>query len=120
MVHLRDLGEEIRLDKNKRHEIDVLVDRVVVKEGAERRITDSLEMASRLSDGIIQVEREGSSPTVFSQTVFVRRVRVQFSRDHPADVLFQQSPGGLSRVRRTGDKTLCRPSIHCSKPRPFS
>ena len=64
---LRDLGEEIRLDKNKRHEIDVLVDRVVVKEGAERRITDSLEMATRLSDGIIQVEREGSPPSVFSQ-----------------------------------------------------
>ncbi|MGZ3536027.1 MAG: excinuclease ABC subunit UvrA, partial [Thermodesulfobacteriota bacterium] len=40
---VRDLSEEIRLDKNKRHEIDVVVDRLVVREGAEKRINDSLE-----------------------------------------------------------------------------
>ena len=64
---LRDLGEEIRLDKNKRHEIDVWVDRLVVKEGGEKRIIDSLEIAARLSGGIVKVEREGEAPIVFSQ-----------------------------------------------------
>jgi len=64
---MRDLNEEIHLDKNKRHEIDVLVDRLVVKERAEKRINDSLEIASHLSEGIVKVEREGSAPTIFSQ-----------------------------------------------------
>ncbi|MGZ3495382.1 MAG: excinuclease ABC subunit UvrA, partial [Thermodesulfobacteriota bacterium] len=62
---VRDLSEEIRLDKNKRHEIDVVVDRLVVREGAEKRINDSLEIASHLSEGIVKVEREGSPPLVF-------------------------------------------------------
>jgi excinuclease ABC subunit A len=64
---IRDLDEEIRLDKNKHHEIDVIVDRLVIKEGAEKRMSDSLEIASRLSEGIIKVEREGSPPMLFSQ-----------------------------------------------------
>jgi excinuclease ABC subunit A len=64
---MRDLSDEIRLDKNKRHEIDVVVDRLAVKEGAEKRINDSLEIASHLSEGIVKVEREGAAPIVFSQ-----------------------------------------------------
>jgi excinuclease ABC subunit A len=62
-----NLGEEIRLDKNRHHDIDVMVDRLVVKEKAEKRITDSLEIASHLSEGIVKVEREGFPPMVFSQ-----------------------------------------------------
>jgi excinuclease ABC subunit A len=64
---LRELGEQIRLDKNKRHDIDVLVDRLVIKERAEKRVLDDLEIASRLSDGIVKIEKEGSEPIVFSQ-----------------------------------------------------
>jgi len=64
---LRDLGEEIHLDKNKHHEIEVVVDRLLVKEGAEKRMNDSLEIASHLSEGIVKVEREGTTPMVFSQ-----------------------------------------------------
>ena len=105
---IRDLGEEIQLDKNKRHEIDVLVDRVVVKEGAERRITDSLEIASRLSEGIIKVEREGVSAHGLQPEVLLHRLRVQFSGDHPADVFLQQPPGGLPDLRRIGDETIFR------------
>ena len=64
---MKDLSEEARLEKNKRHDIDVLVDRFVIKPGAEKRLTDSLEIASRLSDGIVKVEGEGFPPRFFSQ-----------------------------------------------------
>ena len=47
----RTLDEDIELDKNKRHSIDVVVDRIVIKEGIETRVTDSLEMALKLADG---------------------------------------------------------------------
>jgi excinuclease ABC subunit A len=52
----RDLAEEIVLDKNKKHTIEVVVDRAVVKAGAERRLADSLEIALKLGDGVARVD----------------------------------------------------------------
>ena len=48
---LKTLDEEIKLDKNKRHSIDVVVDRIVVREGIETRLTDSIELALKMADG---------------------------------------------------------------------
>src|SRR5499425_1394303 len=54
-----DLGEEIDLDKKRKHTIEVVVDRLVVKEGLGARLADSLETALRLADGVVQVETLG-------------------------------------------------------------
>src|SRR5712664_205310 len=56
---VRELGEEIDLDKKRKHTIDVVVDRLVVKDGLAARLADSLETALRLADGIVQVETVG-------------------------------------------------------------
>ena len=53
--HMYDLEEEIKLDKNKKHRIDVIIDRLVVREGLQQRLTDSMETASNLSGGIVTV-----------------------------------------------------------------
>ncbi len=53
---VRDLSEEILLDKNKKHTLDVLVDRLVVKENVQKRLADSLATALNLSEGIAKVE----------------------------------------------------------------
>ncbi len=53
------LDEEIKLDKNVKHNISVVVDRLVVKEGIEQRLTDSLETALKLADGLVVVSCEG-------------------------------------------------------------
>jgi len=53
---LYDLTEEIRLDKNKKHSIDLVVDRLVLKEGLRRRLTDSIETACAHSDGLVSIE----------------------------------------------------------------
>jgi excinuclease ABC subunit A len=50
-----DLTEEIKLEKNKKHTVEVVVDRLVIKDGIQRRLTDSLETASSLSGGLILV-----------------------------------------------------------------
>jgi len=63
----KDLSEEIQLDRHKHHDIDVLIDRVVVREDAGKRINDSLEIAAHLSEGIVKVEREGQPPLLLSQ-----------------------------------------------------
>ncbi|MBQ9481530.1 MAG: excinuclease ABC subunit UvrA [Clostridia bacterium] len=50
-----ELTEEIKLDKNKKHFVNVVVDRLVVKEGIEKRLTDSLETCLKLSDGLVEI-----------------------------------------------------------------
>jgi excinuclease ABC subunit A len=68
---IRELAEEIELDKNRKHTIEVVVDRVVVRENIGARLADSLETALRLADGVVQVEpAEGGGdrePMVFSE-----------------------------------------------------
>ena len=51
-----ELAEEIELDKKKKHDIDIVVDRIVVKEGVQRRLADSLETALHHADGVVKVE----------------------------------------------------------------
>ncbi len=53
---VRELGEEIELDKNRKHTIEVVVDRLVVRDNVGSRLADSLETALRLADGVVQVE----------------------------------------------------------------
>ncbi|MDE6841453.1 MAG: excinuclease ABC subunit UvrA, partial [Oscillospiraceae bacterium] len=66
---LYDLTEEIKLDKNKKHSIEVVVDRLVIREDVARRLTDSVETASNLSGGIvvINVLGEEERDITFSQ-----------------------------------------------------
>ena len=52
---LYDLSDEIHLDKNKKHNIDIVVDRLIIKDGISRRLTDSIETATSLSGGLVTV-----------------------------------------------------------------
>ena len=63
-----DLSEEIVLDKNVKHNIEIVVDRLVVKEGLEQRLTDSIENVMRLSEGLLVVDVIGGEPMNFSQS----------------------------------------------------
>ena len=64
---VREAAEDIVLDKNRRHDIDVIVDRLVMKPGIRGRLRDSLEMASRLSDGLVRVHVPGREEMLFSE-----------------------------------------------------
>lgn len=63
-----DLSEEIELDKNIKHSIEIVVDRLVIKEGLEQRLTDSIENVMRLSEGVLIVDVIGGEPLNFSQS----------------------------------------------------
>ena len=54
--NLYDLSEEIKLEKNIKHNIEIIVDRIVIKEGVERRLTDSIENVMVLSEGLLMVD----------------------------------------------------------------
>mgnify|MGYP000900620060 CR=1 FL=1 len=64
---MRELSEEIKLDRNKKHTIEVVVDRLVVRKGIQQRLTDSLETVLKLSDGLAIVDVIGAQEILFSQ-----------------------------------------------------
>lgn len=55
---MRELSEEIEMDKKKKHDIDIVVDRIVVKDGVQRRLADSLETALHHGEGVVKIEAE--------------------------------------------------------------
>ncbi len=63
-----ELSEEISLDKNIKHNIEIIVDRLVIREGIETRLTDSLESVLKLSDGLAVVDVSEREPLTFSQS----------------------------------------------------
>ncbi len=66
--NLYELTEDIKLEKNKKHNIEIVVDRLVVKEGIEKRLTDSIENVLDLAEGLLVVDVFGGEPLQFSQS----------------------------------------------------
>ncbi len=64
---VQDLGEDIQLEKNKKHTIEVIIDRIVVKEGIEARLSDSLETALNLGEGKVIIDVIGEEELLFSE-----------------------------------------------------
>ncbi|MCJ7664286.1 MAG: hypothetical protein MUO24_08605, partial [Desulfobacterales bacterium] len=64
---IRDLGEEIILDKNKKHDIDLVIDRILMREGVKNRITESVELALRYGEGVVRVGVDEGEDLVFSE-----------------------------------------------------
>lgn len=66
--NMYDLSEDITLEKNNKHNIDIVVDRLVIKEGMEKRLTDSIETVLKLSGGLMTVDVVGGEPVNFSSS----------------------------------------------------
>ena len=66
--NLYELSEEISLDKNIKHNIEIIVDRLVVREGIQKRLTDSIESVLALAEGLLVVDVIGGEPLNFSQS----------------------------------------------------
>ena len=65
--NLYDLSEEIKLEKNKKHNIEIVVDRIAISEGVKARLTDSIETALHLSDGLVIADIIDGEEMMFSQ-----------------------------------------------------
>lgn len=64
---IQDLAEDIVLDRNKRHDIDVVIDRLVIRSGIGKRLRDSLEIATGLSGGLVCIQVAGGEDLLFSE-----------------------------------------------------
>ncbi len=113
---LYELSEEIALDKNKKHDIDIIVDRLVMREGIRPRLGDSVETALNLSEGhllIVTVPREGEARELsFSQSYACEEHGISFGELEPRMFSFNNPQGacphcaGLGEMRRVAVERL--------------
>ena len=100
---VRELSEEIKLDRYKKHDVDVVVDRLVMKEGIERRLTDSIETALGLADGVVGIELvdDGTIDT-YSQHLACHHCGTSFAELQPRNFSFNSPYGACERCDGLG------------------
>jgi excinuclease ABC subunit A len=108
---IRDLNEEILLDKNRKHTIEVLVDRLVVKEKAEKRLADSLATSLGLSDGIAKVEIVGGEELVFSEKFACVDCGMSYPEISPRMFSFNNPYGACPECDGLGTKMYFDPDL---------
>lgn len=107
-----ELTEEIKLEKNKKHNIEIVVDRIIVKEGIESRVTDSLETIFKLTEGLAIVDVVGGEEIVFSQNFACPEHNISIGELEPVMFSFNNPVGacpkctGLGMFRHIAPKTI--------------
>ena len=91
--NLYDLSEEIKLEKNIKHNIEIVVDRLVVKDGITARLTDSVENTLALAEGLLVVDVIGGEPMTFSQSFSCPDCGISVSEIEPRSFSFNNPFG---------------------------
>ena len=99
----RELGDDIILDKNKRHDVDVIVDRLILKSTIRKRLRDSLELASSLAEGLVRVEA-GGEEVLFSEKYACPECGISVSELAPRMFSFNSPYGACPDCAGLGSK----------------
>ena len=102
--NMYDLAEEIKIDKNKKHNIEIVVDRLVVKEGIEQRLTDSIENVLKLSDNLLYVDVIDGKQLVFSQNFACPDCGISIEELEPRSFSFNNPFGACPECSGIGIK----------------
>ncbi len=108
---LYSLDERIELDKNKKHDIDVVVDRLVIKEGVKSRLTDSIETALKLSDGFVTIVPEDSEEIPFSEKFACNRCGISYPELTPRLFSFNNPHGACPECGGLGTTMYLDPDL---------
>ena len=99
-----ELTEDISLEKNIKHNIDIIVDRLVVKDGIQRRLADSIENVLDLADGILVADVIGGEPMTFSQSFSCPDCGISISEIEPRSFSFNNPFGACPECVGLGNK----------------
>ena len=99
---MHDISDEIELDKNKNHDIDVVVDRIIVKEKIESRLADSLEIATNLSDGIAKINVIDGEDLIFSTKFACPHCNIIIEEVTPRSFSFNSPMGACEECKGLG------------------
>ncbi|MCP1108694.1 excinuclease ABC subunit UvrA [Ohessyouella blattaphilus] len=102
--NLYELTEEIKLDKNIKHNIEIIVDRLVVKEGIEKRLSDSVEDVLRLADGLLEVDVIDGEQLNFSQSFSCPDCGISIDEIEPRSFSFNNPFGACPACAGLGYK----------------
>ena len=102
--NLYELSEEITLDKNIKHNIEIIVDRLVVRPGIEKRMTDSIENVMELAEGLLTVDVIGGEPLQFSQSFSCPDCNISIEEIEPRTFSFNNPFGACPTCYGLGYK----------------
>jgi len=108
ILEIEEIG---KLDKNKKHTIDVVVDRLIVKKRIENRLADSLELAMSLSDGLVTVDVPGGQPVLFSEKSACITCGISYPDFTPASFSFNSPQGACPKCDGLGSSTEFDPDL---------
>lgn len=106
-----DLSEEINLDKNKKHNIDIVVDRLVIKDGIKSRLTDSIETVISLSGGMLSVDVVGGEELLFSQSYACPEHNISIEELNPRMFSFNNPFGACAKCTGLGTFSRIDPDL---------
>ncbi len=108
IIEIEEVG---KLDKNKKHTIDVVVDRLIVTEKMKNRLADSLELAMSQSDGLVTVDAMGMEPVLFSEKSACIACGVSYPKFTPASFSFNSPQGACPKCDGLGSTSEFDPNL---------
>ncbi|MCA1831055.1 MAG: excinuclease ABC subunit UvrA, partial [Actinobacteria bacterium] len=109
---VKELSEKIRLDRYYKHDIDIIVDRLVMKDGIERRLTDSIETALGLADGMVAIELvDDGRVDMYSQHLACLFDGLSFEEPQPRNFSFNSPYGACPRCDGLGTHLEVDPEL---------
>ncbi|MBU1054979.1 MAG: excinuclease ABC subunit UvrA [Proteobacteria bacterium] len=97
-----EIEEVQKLDKNIKHTIDVIIDRLVIKKGIRNRLADSLELAMSQSEGLVTIDIQGGEPILFSEKSACITCGISYPEFTPASFSFNSPQGACSKCDGLG------------------
>lgn len=112
-----EAAEKFALDKNKKHTIEVVIDRIIIRPEVEKRLADSLEVAIKLSEGLVGVEVNGEKELLFSEKFACVDCGISFAELTPRMFSFNSPYGACSTCSGLGFKLKIDPDLVIPDPR---
>ena len=113
---IKEVTEEIKLEKNKKHTIEVVVDRIIIRPEVEKRLADSLETAMEMSDGLVTVDIINQEELVFSQKFACVDCGISFEEVTPRMFSFNNPYGACPACSGLGIKMEIDPDLVIPDP----
>jgi excinuclease ABC subunit A len=111
-----DIDDVDKLAKNKKHSIDVVVDRLIIKEKVKNRLADSLELAMAQSNGLVTVDIQGFGPTLFNERAACTKCGISYAEFTPASFSFNSPQGACPHCDGLGSTTEFDPALLVPNP----
>lgn len=108
---MHEFGQEIVLEKNKKHDIDVVVDRIIIKDDIDTRLSDSLETALKLSEGLVKVSVIDGETMIFSTKLACPEGHISYEEIEPRSFSFNNPYGMCPECHGLGSHRKIDPQL---------